>query len=313
MSPAPPAPSAPPPLPPLAAVRVFEAAARLGSFTRAAGELGMTQAAVSYQIKILEERVGGPLFRRLPRQVVLTELGQRLAPAVTDALDTLRTAFAGARSDAGTILTISTTHAFASNWLAPRLGRFQLAHPGLALRLAASSTLVDFGREEVDVGIRAGHGDWPGLEAHRMFPVECTPLCSPDLLKRLGGLSKPTDLLNAPLLTPSDPWWRLWFKHAGVDTTELEAMPGLRIGNQQIEGMAALAGQGVAILSPALWSEELAHGRLVQPFDIVAGEGRSYWLVYPRAYRNTPKIRVFREWLLTEVSASSALVIRGRH
>jgi LysR family glycine cleavage system transcriptional activator len=293
-------------LPPLAAVRAFEAAARLGSFTRAADELGMTQAAVSYQIKLLEERVGAPLFLRQPRQVVLTETGRRLSAAVTDAFDALRAAFADLHEAGNAVLTISATHAFASNWLAPRLGTFQLAHPDLAVRLSVSDHLTDFAREEVDVAIRHGRGPWPGLAMHRLFPIRFAPMCSPELLRREGPLATPADLLRLPLLSPTDPWWREWFELAGVEAPGLEARAGVALDSQQIEGRAALAGQGVAILTPVLWADELQSGRLVQPFALAGDNGRCYWLVYPEARRQVAKVRTFRGWLLAEVARFEA-------
>jgi LysR family glycine cleavage system transcriptional activator len=291
-------------LPPLAAVRAFEAAARLGSFTRAGEELGMTQSAVSYQIKLLEERVGTPLFLRLPRQVRLTDTGQRLSAAVSEAFEALRAAFASVEDDAHGVLTISAIAAFAANWLAPRIGSFQLRHPGLAVRLFTSNHLVDFAREEVDIGLRSGRGNWPGLAAHRLFPLRFTPLCSPELLQRLGPVRDATDLLRLPLLTPTDSWWRRWFELAGVAAGELGTRPGIGLDSQQIEGQAALAGQGVALLTPALWAAELASGRLVQPVDLVGDDGESYWLVYSEARRNVPKIRAWRDWLLAEVACA---------
>ena len=292
-------------LPPLAAVRAFEAAARLGSFTRAGEELGMSQAAVSYQIKLLEERVGTPLFLRTPRQVRLTETGRRLAASVEEAFDALRAAFASLADDTGGVLTISSVPAFAANWLAPRIGAFQLRHPGIAVRMSTSNRLVDFAREEVDVALRAGRGEWPGLAAHRLFPLLFTPVCSPELLRRAGPVDGPADLLRLPLLTPTDPWWRLWFERAGVIADGLAARPGIDLESQQIEGQAALAGQGVAMLTPSLWAAELASGRLVQPFDLVGDDGWSFWLVYPEARRNLAKIRAWRDWLLEEVARSA--------
>ena len=295
-----------PRLPPLSAVRAFEAAARLGSFTRAGEELGMTQAAVSYQIKLLEERVGTPLFLRMPRQVRLTETGQRLSAAVSEAFDALRAAFASIGEDAGGVLTISVIPAFAANWLAPRIGSFQLRHPALAVRLSASNRLVDFAREEVDLGIRAGLGGWPGVVAHELFPLRFTPVCSPGLLQRLGPVREPADLLRFPLLSPADPWWRHWFERAGVAVDAIESRPGINLDSQQIEGQAALAGQGVAMVTPSLWAAELASGRLVQPFDLIGDDGWRFWLVYPEARRNVAKIRAWREWLLEEVARSAA-------
>jgi LysR family glycine cleavage system transcriptional activator len=157
------------PLPPLAAIRCFEAAARHQSFTRAAEELGMTQAAVSYQIKLLEDRVGGPLFIRGTRGVTLTEMGRQLAPSITEAFAQLRGAFSLLRETAENVLNITALETFTTNWLVPRLGSFQVAHPEIAVRLDASGRIVDFTREEFDVGIRSGDGKWPGLVSHGLL------------------------------------------------------------------------------------------------------------------------------------------------
>lgn len=288
-------------LPPLAAVRAFEAAARAGSFTRAGEELGMSQAAVSYQIKLLEERLGLPLFLRQSRQVVLTEAGRQLSTAVSGAFDTLREAFAQVRTGSGGVLTISALNSFASNWLAPRLGRFQLAHPDIAVRLSSANELIDFARDDVDVAIRSGVGPWPGLAMHRLFRVRFTPMCSPDLLARSPPLHQPSDLLRLPLLSQGDEWWRQWFAAAGVATSGVEAKPTFRLDSQPLEGRAVLAGLGVALLSPALWPDELRSGQLVQPFPLLGEDGHAYWLVYPEGRHRVPKIRAWREWLLDEV------------
>ncbi|MGD9509390.1 MAG: transcriptional regulator GcvA [Geminicoccaceae bacterium] len=293
------------PLPPLAAVRAFEAAARQGSFTRAAEELGMTQAAVSYQVKLLEERVGTALFRRNGRQKLLTDAGEQLAAAVSEAFDRMRLAFAKLHGEVDGVLTVSAVGAFATNWLAPRIGGFQLRHPNLAVRLSMTQRLVDFAQEDVDVALRAGRGPWPGLVAHRLLPMRFTPACSPELLRRFGPVTAPADLLGLPLLTPSDPWWKAWFALAGVDEHELAMRPSIDLESQQIEGQAALAGQGVAMLTPEMWGPELSSGRLVQLFDLVGDQGQSFWLVYPEARRNLPKIRAWREWLLEEMRQCS--------
>ena len=179
-------------LPPLSAIRAFEAAARHGSFTKAAEELGMTQAAVSYQVKLLEDRVGAPLFLRQARKVVLSEAGKRLAPSVSEAFQRLEAGFAAMRETSDGVLSVTAVHTFATNWLVPRMGAFQVAHPEIAVRLEVSARTVDFGREDFDVGIRGGKGSWPGVKAHELFPMRFTPLCSPDLLVESTSVSPVT-------------------------------------------------------------------------------------------------------------------------
>ncbi len=291
-------------LPPLSAIRVFEAAARHLSFTRAATELGMTQAAVSYQIKLLEERVGGPLFLRRPREVVLTEAGQQLAPRLRDAFDILREAFTDLAEQAEGTLTISTMHTFAANWLAPRLGAFNLAHPNIAVRLETTTRLVDFAREEVDVVVRSGRGQWAGLVAHKLLDVRFTPMISPRLAAEVGGINKPSDVLKVPLIDPKDEWWIIWFKAHDLPLEELEKQTGPSLNMQALDGEAAMAGRGVALLTPEYFERELQDGRLVMPFNRLIDEESGYWLAYPEARRNVPKIRHFRDWIVAEAAAS---------
>lgn len=288
-------------LPPLAAVRVFEAAARHLSFTRAAEELGMTQAAVSYQIKVLEERVGSPLFLRLTRALELTQAGRSLAPAASEALELIASAFATARASTRGVLSISVVPTVAAHWLAPRIGSFQLRHPDVAVRIDATRQLADFTRDDVDVAIRSdSDGDWPGLLAHRLMPIDFTPMLSPKLADRLGMPKAPADLLKFPIIDPDDPWWLTWFAAYGIADYDPGSRPIVRMGDQHLEARAAIGGQGVAILTPAFYSTELESGLLVQPFG-AALEGRSYWLCYAEARRNVPKIRAFREWMLAEL------------
>ncbi|MFC3712100.1 LysR substrate-binding domain-containing protein [Sphingoaurantiacus capsulatus] len=289
-------------LPPLSAVRVFEAAARHLNFTRAAAELGMTQAAVSYQVKLLEERVGAPLFLRGPRNVELTEIGARIAPAATQALDLLGGAFEAAKDDREGVLVINSLHTFASNWLAKRLGGFQMAHPEIAVKLEISTHLVDFAREDVDVALRGGLGVWPGLTTHELMDWTFKPYASPDLLARLD-LKTPADLLNAPLIGPDDPWWAAWFAAAGVEAGDIAMRPALRFNMQQLDGNAALSGQGVALLDARLWTDEIARGRLIGPFDILGRQAPGgVWLVYPEAKHRSAKVRAFRDWILAEIA-----------
>ncbi|WP_120496417.1 LysR substrate-binding domain-containing protein [Kiloniella sp. EL199] len=289
-------------LPPLSSLRVFEAAARHRSFTRASEELGMTQAAVSYQIKILEEKVGAPLFFRKPRQVSLTETGKRIAPVITEAFELLRTAFVIAEDTSHNLLSITTLTTFATNFLAERIGSFQILHDDLAVRLDTSMSIVDFSREDFDLGIRSGKGQWQGLEAHLLIPASFSPMLSPDLARSVGGISKPADLLKLPLIEASDPWWKRWFDSVGVQSEGLRGNKRSRMGVQILEAKAAEAGQGVAILTPAFYRDSINRGSLIQPFDhVCCDEGQGYWLVYPKARGKTPKIKKFRDWLLSEV------------
>jgi LysR family glycine cleavage system transcriptional activator len=293
-------------LPPLPSVRVFEAAARHENFTLAAGELGMTQAAVSYQIRLLEERLGVPLFVRSKRRVTLSGAGRRLAPVVSDAFDRLAEGFSGLVDEDESVLGISTAQTFASNWLAARLGGFQIARPELAVRLLTSNALADFARDEVDVAVRMGPGPWPGLRQHFLFCLYATPLCTPDFRDR-HRLERPEDLLRVPRLNAHDWWWKEWLEAAGVALEDETGQHGIRLDSQALEGNAALAGHGVGLLTPLYWRSELAAGRLVQPFDLVVVSGPALWLVYPEHKRGRAKIRAFRDWLLAEMSAEAAL------
>jgi LysR family glycine cleavage system transcriptional activator len=291
-------------MPPLPAVRVFEAAARHENFTLAAAELGMTQAAVSYQIRALEERLGAPLFVRSKRRVTLTDAGRRIAPEISRAFDAMDAAFAELRSADEGMLTISTSQTFANTWFAWRLGGFQMANPKTAVRLVANDALADFVSDDVDVAVRSGRGGWPGVESELLFRVNYTPMCSPAFLERHGGRLEPADLLRLPLISPHDPWWPSWLREAGIDVGEgAIGGPGIRLDSQAQEGNAAIAGQGVAMLTPFFWRVDLAQGRLVRLFDQLSSRGFGYWLVYPTHRRNVPKIKRFRQWLLAEIES----------
>jgi len=293
-----------PNLPPLTAVRAFEAAARHQSFTKAAEELGMTQAAVSYQVKLLEDRLGKALFNRLPKKIELSDVGRRLAPAVATAFQGLHAAFAELRETDSSVLAVTVVHTFATNWLVPRLGAFQQQHPEISVRIDLSGRNVDFTREEFDLGIRGGRGKWPDLRSHLLLPISFTPLCSPDFLKRHGPWNAPADLLRAPRLDAHDEWWRLWCEAAGIPHTPPAAPGNVSLDVQSLLGTAAIAGQGVAILMPAFFTADIAAGRLVQPFPLMATDDTAYWLVYPEARQNVRKIRAFRDWILGELKAS---------
>jgi len=282
---------------PLSALRTFDAAARLKSFTAAAGELGVTQAAVSWQVKALEQRLGQPLFRRMPREVELTLAGERLARATAEAMRLLRGAIADLSEQSDGVLSITTAETLATQWLAPRLGAFQLAHPKLAVRLDTGPRVADLGREGFDVAIRSGAGDWPGLESHYLFPANLTPLCTPGLREQLGGLRRPADLAQAPLIG-SNRVWTEWFVAAGVTERPASSAGRLIADLQVLEVASAIAGRGVALGSPILFAAEISQGRLVQPFDIAVDQTPGYWLAYPAERRRVRKIAAFRDWVM---------------
>jgi LysR family glycine cleavage system transcriptional activator len=284
-------------LPPLTAVRAFEAVARHLSFTKAAEELGMTQAAVSYQIKILEERVGAPLFLRKPRQIALSETGARLAPDVANAFDLLRNAFAESRGQVDGMLSISSVPTFASHWLAANIGLFQLANQEMAVRVESSAHLVDFSTEEFDIAIRATSRLQEGLVWHLLLKAEFAPMLSPRLVEEYQ-VRDPVDLLRVPQITPDDPWLCAWLELAGVSVPPTTDRPFSRLGSQNLEAAAAIAGRGVAMVTPAFYADDVAGGRLVQPFAMTGWDGHGYYLVYPEARRNSPKIKAFRDWIV---------------
>jgi LysR family glycine cleavage system transcriptional activator len=291
-------------IPPLSAVKVFEAAARHENFTRAADELGMTQAAVSYQIRLLEERLGAALFVRDRRRVKLSDAGRKIAPHVTNGLDMIATGFAELASDSDGVLGISTSQTFASHWLAPRLGTFQMRQPELAVRLKVDNRVIDFAGDDADLAIRTGKGGWPGLRQHFLFHFHSMPMCSADFLER-HGFAGPADLLKAPRISAGDPAWRHWLEKAGIFEPEGAHAAGLWSDSQVIEGNSAMAGHGIAMLSPIFWRSELASGKLVAPFPMVSLDGFSLWLVYPEHKRNQPKIRAFRDWLVEQIAVDA--------
>ncbi|AQR72660.1 LysR substrate-binding domain-containing protein [Sphingomonas sp. LM7] len=289
-------------IPPLAAVRVFEAAARHGNFTRAAEELGMTQAAVSYQIKLLEERLGAPLFGRVGRAVILSELGRRIAPQITGAFDAMGEAFASVRVESESVMTIAAPRTLATNWLAGRLGSFQLSRPGLAVRLLVSDEMVDLQAGEADVALRGAGGPMAGLCAHFLMRMPVTPLANPAFLAKHPPVKSPADLLRLPRISPEDDWWDLWFGTALGESGDRGQASGIRFDSQVLDGNAAIAGAGLAILSPPMWQPAIDAGLLVQVLPHFTNYRNSFWLMYPENKRNLPKIRGFRDWLLAELA-----------
>ncbi|PIW29872.1 MAG: transcriptional regulator [Rhodospirillales bacterium CG15_BIG_FIL_POST_REV_8_21_14_020_66_15] len=287
-------------LPPLNALRAFEAAARHLSFTQAAEELNVTQAAVSHQIRGLEDWLGFPLFRRLSRALVLTEAGQILFPEVREAMDILTTAVNRVqRQDSEGVLTVTTMDSFAVSWLVPRLGRFRQAHPDIDVRLVMADRMVDLAREGVDVAVRYGRGSWPGLTVTLLRTEELFPVCAPSLLDGGPPLKAPADLANYTLLHDEMPVdWRDWLAAVGCEAVNPERGPGYTHSNLVL--LAARAGEGVALGRSVMVADDLAEGRLVRPFDFALPAPQAYYLACVEGEEDRPKIRAFREWLLAE-------------
>lgn len=286
--------------PPLQAVKVFDAVARHLNFTKAASELNMTQSAVSYQIKLLEEFVGTALFRREARGVALSEHGRSVAPQVRQALGDLAQAFRSAKAETANLLVISTMHTFATNWLAPRLGSFQMENPDLAVRLDVSQSLANFRDDGVDVAIRSGKGEWPGLASHCIGGGNFTVVCSPAYYERIGKPNTPADLTDCIFIGPRDDWWPIWFTAAGIAPPPAFRRPGIDVETQQMAAVLAVAGHGFALVHLGFVTEEFKAGKLIQPFDVMSSTGFNYYLVYPEAGRLPNKTKLFRDWILKE-------------
>ena len=286
-------------LPTLNALRAFEAAGRHLSFTRAAEELHVTQAAVSHQIKSLEEQLGIRMFRRGPRGLLLTDAGQAYLPEVREAFQRLTTATERLlEDDARGAITVSVLPSFAARWLVPRLTRFREEHSDIEVRVAADDRLADFDRDDVDVAIRYGRGDYPGLHADRFLTEELYPVCSPKLLERLP-LDRPEQLRDHTLLHDDMRMdWSMWLLAAGVEGVEPRRGPSFTDSSMVLQ--AAVDGQGVALGRSALALDDIAAGRLVRPFEFSLPADYAYYIVCPERTAGRPSIKTFREWLLAQ-------------
>ena len=288
-------------LPPLNTLRAFEAAARHESFTRAAEELCVTQAAVSHQVKALEAMLGLKLFERERKRLVITEAGREYLEVVRDALDRIAVGtdrlVRGRSSD---LLTVSASPDFAVKWLVPRLGRFGKAHPEIDLRVSSSVEHVDFVEPRVDVAVRHGTGQWSGLEAVRLCSERLFPVCSPALIAGRERITQAADVLKFPLLR-LDGWsiWARWFDAAGIAAPALRG-PALNQASMLID--AAIEGQGIALARTALTSWDLLKGRLVAPLDISLRMPNTYWIACPKVSARAPKVAAFREWMLGQAA-----------
>jgi LysR family glycine cleavage system transcriptional activator len=299
------------PLPGTRALRTLEAAGRHLNFTRAADELGLTPAAVSYQIKEIEDQLGLILFTRTSRAIRLTESGRILFEAATDALDLLNRAVARGRKIArGTALLKVTADAhFATKWLMRRVDGFRDRYPGIELRFDISYGLRDFELDDIDIGVRFGSGKYPGLAADRLFDNIIIPVCSPRLLANGPPLKVPRDLFNHTLAHiewsrqgVTWPNWRMWMAAAGID--DFDDSRVMVFGSSSDAVQAAMEGNAVALADFAMVANDLSEGRLIRPFDLGIRMARefAYFLVYPEDTASDPRIAAFRAWILEEAA-----------
>ena len=290
-------------IPPLTALRAFEAAGRHLSFTKAADELHVTQAAISHQVKSLEKYLGLKLFRRLNRTLLLTDAGQLYLPPLTDAFEGITRATHRLRQHLGRArLTVSVLPSFAAGWLVPRLGRFRQRCPDVDLRIDPTNSLTDFRRDDVELGILYGRGNYPGLRTDRLMREEFFPVCSPRLLEGPAPLRDPADLIHHTLLHDDMTVdWRTWLLAAGVEGVDAER--GITVTDSSMLLRAAIAGQGVALARSVLAADEIASGRLVRPFDVDVPTEYAYYLAYPEKSADQSNVVAFREWILEEARA----------
>jgi len=297
-------------LPPLNSIRAFEATARHLSFSKAADELNVTPGAVSQQVKVLEDYLNLKLFKRKNRMILLTDEAQICLPLLSEGLDKLSQGIDSIREQSNhKPLTITASPTFASRWLMPGLTSFHQKFPDIDVRIDASNTMVDLVNDDIDVGIRFGNGDYPGLEAEYLFSQSVIPVCNPALLKGENKLLTPEDLKNHTLLHSHDDYfftdnthvdWEMWI--ATVGAKGVDASRGLHFSQHNLLIEAAVRGQGVALVGSITVSNELESGELVKPFeDSDIPLSPSYYLVYSNTKARLTRMKIFRQWLLDEV------------
>jgi len=297
-------------IPPLNGLRVFEAAARHLSFTKAAEELHVTPGAVSQQIKALEDYLQTPVFRRQKRSLLLTDEAQASLPVLREAFDKLAEAgqILAAKADTGR-LTVSVAPSLAAKWLVPRLDRFQDANPDIDVWVSADMDVVDFAVNDVDLAIRYGRGHYPGLIAEHLMAEKIVPVCSPKLMTGDHPVKAPEDLVHHTLLhdispdkDESCPTWPMWLKASGICHKQGER--GLKFNQSSLVIEAAVAGKGVALAKSALALADLEAARLVIPFDMTIPTNFGYYIVHPPSKSSSPAVKAFAEWLKEEAATT---------
>ncbi|MCE2571154.1 transcriptional regulator GcvA [Motilimonas eburnea] len=295
-------------LPPIMSLRCFESAAKHLSFTQAAQELFITQAAVSQHIRKLEEQLGAPLFIRHNRRLTLSEQGHALLPYVSQSLtlltDGIKKVTLGNTSGP---LNISALPSFCSRWLVPRLWHFSQQHPDIEVRLTPSLQVVDLPQSDFDLAIRFGLGDYKGCQSEALMSDSLFPVCSPKLLQT-KPITQVTDLANIPIIhdfLTNTSNWQGWLDAAGYP--DLTMSNNLRISDASLAITAALSGQGVTLARQSLVGEELNNGQLVRLFDTSIASDYGYYLVTPSNRPLNPKGELFRAWLVDQIAADSTL------
>ncbi len=288
-------------LPPLNSLKSFEAAGRLLSFTAAANELNVTQAAVSHQIKVIEDYLGVSLFDRYPRRLALTEQGKTLLPEVIEAFDRVSNAVASInREQFSNALSVRLAPSFAAKWLSPRLKYFWLQYPEIDLRLYHTHSAVDFEREEIDIAVTYGKGKWPGVVSDKLLSLDFSPVCSPSFMTNDKPLTDLDNLRYYALLHDANyECWDDWLELAGVK--DIDAKRGTVIDDTNVLIQAAIDGQGIALGSSTFVEDLLESGRLVKPFDVTLVNEFAYFVVYPEAHLKNPAVLAFKNWLLSLV------------
>ncbi|AZR85408.1 LysR family transcriptional regulator [Bordetella pertussis] len=298
----------------LNALRAFEASTRHLSFSEAAAELSVTPAAVGQLVRSLETWLGMPLFVRATSgrtRLIPTDAALRALPEIRAGFDRLSAGLERLREDAaGGALTVTVSPAFAAKWLLPRFERFQAAFPDTDVRLETNLKPVDFVAQRVDIGVRYGAGNWPGLTAEKLMDEQMYPVCSPELLRRIRPVRQPGDLERLTLIHDLSmdghagfPTWDMWFRAA--DIAGVATSRGLKINNSAAVLQAAIDGRGVALARSVMAGDDLAAGRLVRLFpDIHFDSELAYYIVYRPDSASLPRLTAFRDWLHEEAAAS---------
>lgn len=289
-------------LPPLTSLRAFEAAGRHLSFTKAATELTVTQAAISHQVKALEEHLDVALFLRLPRQLELTKAGKILLPVVRSAFDRISDSVAKLdKETASKALTVRLAPSFAAKWLSPRLDKFRKLHPEIDLSLTLGNEAVDFRRQPIDIAVTYGKGDWKGVVSEHLLSIDFFPVCAPSIMQGDHPLRTANDLQHHTLLhDTSHESWAEWLDLAGA--SEVDPKHGTVVDDTNVLIQAAIDGLGVALGSTLFVADRLASGKLVKPFTTTLNSDFAYYVVCPKQHLKKTEVAQFKSWLMSQSS-----------